>query len=281
MSHEIETLLTQYETGRLTRRELLGVLALATASAPAIAAAPIGKVTQVNHVSIFVPDVKKSVAFYQDVLGLPLLTRQDAGINLNAGSGFLGIYPAPAGGSGSINHVCFGMENFDADAALKMLTDRGIKANIRMRGETKELYSPTPMASGSSCRTRNTSVGPVCWATATQGSAALHPRLTSRCRSARFAIGSVPIQEDPDDPQSPSCGRSSRAAHAAAPAGTSPARRNRPRQRGAPSNSATSWRGRRSAPRRYRTMVSGSVIGWHPVKATLRWCCARQPQNAS
>ena len=34
MSHEIETLLTQYETGRLTRRELLGVLALATASAP-------------------------------------------------------------------------------------------------------------------------------------------------------------------------------------------------------------------------------------------------------
>ena len=107
---------------------------------PAVAAAPIGKVTQVNHVSIFVPDVKKSVAFYQDVLGLPLLTRQDAGINLNAGSGFLGVYPAPAGGSGSINHVCFGMENFDADAVLKMLTDRGIKANIRMRGETKELY---------------------------------------------------------------------------------------------------------------------------------------------
>ena len=141
MSHEIETLLTQYDTGRLTRRELLGALALAIASAPsAAAAAPIGKVTQVNHVSIFVPDVKKSVAFYQDVLGLPLLTRQDAGINLNAGSGFLGIYPAPAGGSGSINHVCFGMENFDADAVLKMLTDRGIKANIRMRGETKELY---------------------------------------------------------------------------------------------------------------------------------------------
>ncbi|MEZ5288159.1 MAG: hypothetical protein R2712_25850 [Vicinamibacterales bacterium] len=36
------------------------------------------------------------------------------------------------------------MEGFDADAVLKSLTDRGIKANIRLRGETKELYMTDP-----------------------------------------------------------------------------------------------------------------------------------------
>ena len=36
------------------------------------------------------------------------------------------------------------MENFDADAVLKQLTDRGVKGNIRLRGDTKELYFTDP-----------------------------------------------------------------------------------------------------------------------------------------
>ena len=70
--------------------------------------------------------------------------KQDAGINLSTGTGFYGIYPAQNATTGSINHVCFGMENFDADAVLKQLTDRGIKGNIRLRGDTKELYFTDP-----------------------------------------------------------------------------------------------------------------------------------------
>jgi glyoxylase I family protein len=147
MDRGLDDLLTQYERGRVTRRELLAALALLTAAAPDAQgqAGPVGRVTQMNHVSIFVPDVKKSVMFYQDVLGLTLLTRQDPGVNLNAGSGFLGIYPGPAGTtSGSINHFCFGIETFDADAIVKALNDRGIKAGLRLRGDTKELYFTDP-----------------------------------------------------------------------------------------------------------------------------------------
>jgi catechol 2,3-dioxygenase-like lactoylglutathione lyase family enzyme len=147
MRHELDRLLSQYESGRMSRRQLLGALALvATAPAsPVAAAVPIGAVKSMNHVSIFVPDVKKSMAFYQDAFGMPLLTRQDPGVNLNAGAGFLGIYPAPAATTaGSINHLCFGMDNFDADAVLKSLSDRGVKAGIRMRGDTKELYFTDP-----------------------------------------------------------------------------------------------------------------------------------------
>ena len=145
----LDSLLHQYENGSLSRRELLGALALLVAS-PALpdaaqVAQPVGAVKSMNHVSVFVPNVQKSVEFYQGLFGLPLLTKQDPGINLSTGSGFLGIYPAQAGATtGSINHVCFGMENFDADAVLKQLTDRGVKGNIRLRGDTKELYFTDP-----------------------------------------------------------------------------------------------------------------------------------------
>jgi catechol 2,3-dioxygenase-like lactoylglutathione lyase family enzyme len=145
----LDSLLHQYETGSLSRRELLGALALIVA-APALpdaaqAAKAVGAVRSMNHVSVFVPNVQKSVDFYQNLFGLPLLTRQDPGINLSTGAGFLGIYPAQAGATmGSINHVCVGMENFDADAVLKQLTERGVKGNIRLRGDTKELYFTDP-----------------------------------------------------------------------------------------------------------------------------------------
>jgi len=147
MSQQLDRLLHQYENGQLSRRELLGAIALLVAAAPpsAGAAAPVGKVASFNHVSVFVPDVQKSVAFYQAMFGLPLLTRQDPGVNLNCGAGFLGIYPLPANATASrIDHLCLGIENFDADAVLKQLTDRGLKASIRLRGETKELYFTDP-----------------------------------------------------------------------------------------------------------------------------------------
>ena len=145
----LDSLLRQYESGGISRRELPGALSVMVAT-PAIGAAaqaskPIGAVSSMNHVSIFVPNVQKSVEFYQGLFGMPLLTRQDPGINLSAGQGFLGIYPNQGGApGGSINHLCFGLDNFDADAVLKQLTDRGIKANIRLRGDTKELYLTDP-----------------------------------------------------------------------------------------------------------------------------------------
>ena len=147
----LDSLLQQYENGSLSRRELLGTLALLVAAPPAAGAAaqgtakPIGAIKAMNHVSIFVPSVQKSMDFYQSTFGMPLLTKQDAGMNLSAGSSFLGIYPAPATATGgSINHLCFAMDNFDADAVLKQLADRGIKGNIRLRGDTKELYFTDP-----------------------------------------------------------------------------------------------------------------------------------------
>lgn len=66
MSHRLDQLLHQYESGHISRRDLLGALALLVAAphaaSPAAAqAGPIGAVKQMNHVTVFVPNVQKSV----------------------------------------------------------------------------------------------------------------------------------------------------------------------------------------------------------------------------
>jgi catechol 2,3-dioxygenase-like lactoylglutathione lyase family enzyme len=144
MTNGTDQLLGQYEHGHITRREYLArVTALIVAAQTAAAANPaISSVKQLNHVTIFVQDVQQSREFYQGLFGMPLLTRQDPGVNLRAGDGFLGIYPAQ--GTTGINHLCFGLEHFDADAILKRLTMAGLKGGIRMRCDTKELYFTDP-----------------------------------------------------------------------------------------------------------------------------------------
>ncbi len=147
MNRAVDQLLSRYQNGHITRRELLAALALLAAPVPhtsASAAPAVGPVKSMNHVSIFVPDVQKSKQFYQDLLGLPLLTNQPPGVNLSTGPSFLGIYPAQNGQRGSINHVCLGIENFNAESVLKTLQARELQARIRLRGDTQELYFTDP-----------------------------------------------------------------------------------------------------------------------------------------
>jgi catechol 2,3-dioxygenase-like lactoylglutathione lyase family enzyme len=141
MADAVDELLAQYENGHITRRAYLARITALLAAAPvATAAEPvIGTVKQLNHVTVFARDVQRSKQFYQELFGMPVLTPQDPGVNLKAGTGFLGIYPAQGAAAG-IHHLCLGLENFDAGAVLKRLTDRGLNGNIRQRGDTRELY---------------------------------------------------------------------------------------------------------------------------------------------
>lgn len=145
VQERLDQLLARYESGDITRRSLLGALAGLLAVAPAASATEpvIGTAKQLNHVTVYVQDVAKSVAFYQGLFGMPVLTPQPPGMNLRVGTAFLGIYPATGQPTG-INHVCFGLDNFDADSVLKKLNSQGISGNIRLRGDTKELYFTDP-----------------------------------------------------------------------------------------------------------------------------------------
>ena len=97
MSRAIDGLLTDYETGRLSRRDLvLTLAALAAAPLPIAAQSPALKPRTLNHVSLIVSDLDRSVAFYQRVFGLGVKSKQTGGVNLAVGDQFLGIYQAGA-----------------------------------------------------------------------------------------------------------------------------------------------------------------------------------------
>ncbi len=136
----IEQLLDQYDSGKITRRDFVGGLAAVMSAQPAASQLD---VRTLNHVTLFVSSVDRSVAFYQRLLGLSVMSRQDNGINLAAGDSFVGIYPA-VNGQPQINHFCLGVERFDGDRAMKACADQGVKGRVRMRGDVKEFYFSDP-----------------------------------------------------------------------------------------------------------------------------------------
>ena len=145
MTAELDLLLDRYDDGTLTRRQLLGALAaLVLPAASPFAAPSIAAAKQLNHATLYVRDVAQSQHFYQRLFGMPVLTAQPPGVNLAVGAGFIGLYPADAGVEPRIDHVCLGVDRFDADVIKRKLAAEGVEATIRLRGDTKELYFTDP-----------------------------------------------------------------------------------------------------------------------------------------
>ncbi len=150
MSAAIEQLVKRYEGGGMTRRELVLALSALVMARPAggaaaqqgAAPAPI-RVRTMNHVTLTVSDVQRSVEFYQRVLGLPLVTTQGTERDWDAPAvPVLGIGDGPQfiafsqGDRPHINHYCLGMEGFDAAEIVARLAEHGIEARVRMRADS-------------------------------------------------------------------------------------------------------------------------------------------------
>lgn len=150
-SPEVQSLLEKYEGGQLSRRSFLtAVSALMLAGsgrAAAQSAAPVIPVTTLNHVTCFVRDVPASVKFYQDLFGLQILSEQGIGTNLTPGDGqaFLGLYNGPPTAPIGIDHLCFGVKDFNVEEIQAKLRAQGIESRVRMRDDTvPELYFNDP-----------------------------------------------------------------------------------------------------------------------------------------
>lgn len=159
MSGAIEQLLAKYEGGGISRRDLgvaLTALMLSPSRTSAQPRTPPVAVRTLNHVSISVSDVDRSVDFYQRLFGMRVISREGTPGNPIAGGGggvvvnlapgpgpeFIGIYRGNE--KPSIGHFCLGVQNFDAERALKALADQGVKARMRTRGESKEIFLTDP-----------------------------------------------------------------------------------------------------------------------------------------
>src|SRR5689334_22282962 len=100
----------------LTRRQLLLSLpplaiaprVLAQPSSPAI------RVRSLNHAGLAVADTRRSIDFYQGLIGMPIQSRSGTTTILRVGGGpqFVSIAPVAGGAAPSITHFCLAVENF-------------------------------------------------------------------------------------------------------------------------------------------------------------------------
>jgi catechol 2,3-dioxygenase-like lactoylglutathione lyase family enzyme len=132
VEHVISDLVGRFERGRLSRRELVSALAMIVAGGAAAEAASLKSAT-INHTSVLVSDMARSMAFYSRVFGLSLVSEDKPNKIARLGIGrkvlvSLRIEP-PAG---TIDHFAIGVEGFNKDAVAGELRAMGLtpKENI-------------------------------------------------------------------------------------------------------------------------------------------------------
>ncbi len=84
----------------------------------------------VNHVTLNTTEGTKSLAFYGELFGLKVQSRQGSTVSMGIGSTRQSVTfnaAANTGGVGGINHVCFTIKNFDPGRAMGLLIDNGLE----------------------------------------------------------------------------------------------------------------------------------------------------------
>ena len=133
MEQVIAKLLDEFESGKLSRRQLIKSLAIsvtaATAGGPAFGAAAGSKgfkAVAVNHISYEVADYAKTRDFYADLLGMKVSQDDGKQCFLVFGDSFLIPRNRPAN-TPRIDHIAYTIENWDKNAVESELTRRGLK----------------------------------------------------------------------------------------------------------------------------------------------------------
>ena len=125
MLQVIERLLSDFERGTLTRRQLTLSLAALVGSAQA-APKPGGvRAVTLNHVTVRVPDLHRTSQFYQELFAMPLKQHSENTHILGVGKSFFGI--EQKGTPAALDHYDFGIEGFDADDVTAKLKARNLK----------------------------------------------------------------------------------------------------------------------------------------------------------
>ncbi len=146
MNSEIANLVSQYESGKLTRRQLvagLGTLVAVLGGGQALIAQDGAKTAStfegvgLNHLALNVPDIARSRDFYIKHLGLTVSRQSANNFFLTCGKNFVALFRNDKPG---MNHYCYAVKDFDVNVAKKKLEDEGFKPRV----EGQRIYFPDP-----------------------------------------------------------------------------------------------------------------------------------------
>jgi catechol 2,3-dioxygenase-like lactoylglutathione lyase family enzyme len=130
MDAMIASLVSRFERGALSRRELIQGLAMLTAAggaaSEALAQDAAGiKGTKIDHVSIQVSDLPRAVAFYEKMFGLTVVSEDKPNeiVRLGVGKALVSLHHKSP--TGLVDHFAIGVEKFNKDSVTRELKQRG------------------------------------------------------------------------------------------------------------------------------------------------------------
>jgi catechol 2,3-dioxygenase-like lactoylglutathione lyase family enzyme len=141
MEREINQLVEDYESGHMTRRQLVAklgafiavlggaghILRTGEANAQQPATPSTFEATELNHIALRVTDVQRSRDFYMQHLGLTIARESTGSCFLNCGSNFVALF---RGDNPEMDHYCYSIENFEVRGAEERLKSAGLKPRV-------------------------------------------------------------------------------------------------------------------------------------------------------
>jgi catechol 2,3-dioxygenase-like lactoylglutathione lyase family enzyme len=127
----ISGLISRFQKGSLSRRDLVQALTILAASGTAVGAAAGAqeeldfKAANIDHVSIHVADLKRSVQFYQNMFGFAVVSQDQAQGITRLGNGKVLVSLNNGKAAGTIDHFAIGIPRFDAQSGRQYFTQRG------------------------------------------------------------------------------------------------------------------------------------------------------------
>jgi catechol 2,3-dioxygenase-like lactoylglutathione lyase family enzyme len=130
MESIISNLLTRFEKGSLSRRELVRGLAMLAASGTAAAAQEDidFKSADIDHVSIQVADLQRSVDFYQKMFGFSVISQDQPHGIIRLGNTRTLVSLNHQTPAGIVDHFAIGVPRFSKESATRYVTQRGARA---------------------------------------------------------------------------------------------------------------------------------------------------------
>ena len=131
MDSVIDDLVGRFEAGTLSRRALVqGLTALAAAGAalPAAAQTTPFTSTRIDHISIQVTDMARSVAFYEKIFGLKVLNedKENEIVRMGVTRIIVSLHRKPP--VGVVDHFAIAIDGFDRAAVTAELAKHGLTA---------------------------------------------------------------------------------------------------------------------------------------------------------
>jgi len=125
----ISNLLTRFEKGSLSRRELVRGLAMLAAGGTAAAAQEEidFKGADIDHVSIQVADLQRSVDFYQKMFGFSVISQDQPHGIIRLGTTRTLVSLNQQSPAGIVDHFAIGIPRFNKESAARYVTQHGAR----------------------------------------------------------------------------------------------------------------------------------------------------------